>query len=79
MYNFFSPIQITPQGWLKDQLTIQAKGLEYLAKVGKTLTPHLYAVPREIDEAVAAIKLRALGITIDALSEEQKAYMSKVE
>ena len=27
MYNFFSPIQITPQGWLKDQLTIQAKGL----------------------------------------------------
>ena len=58
---------------------IQAKGLEYLAKVGKTLTPHLYAVPREIDEAVAAIKLRALGITIDTLSEEQKAYMSKVE
>lgn len=27
MYNFFSPSQITPQGWLKDQLTIQAKGL----------------------------------------------------
>ncbi len=27
MYNFFSPYQITPQGWLKDQLTIQANGL----------------------------------------------------
>ena len=27
MYNFFSPIQITPQGWLRDQLVIQAKGL----------------------------------------------------
>jgi adenosylhomocysteinase len=58
---------------------IQAKGLEYLAKTRGTLQPHLYAVPREIDMEVAAIKLRALGITIDALSEEQKAYMSKVE
>ena len=27
MYNFFSPYQITPCGWLKDQLTIQANGL----------------------------------------------------
>ena len=58
---------------------IQAKGLEYLAKTRGMLQPHLYAVPREIDLEVAAIKLRALGITIDALSEEQQAYMSKVE
>ena len=27
MYNFFSPLQITPRGWLRDQLMIQAEGL----------------------------------------------------
>ncbi len=27
MYTFFSPMSITPTGWLKTQLTIQAKGL----------------------------------------------------
>ena len=58
---------------------IQAKGLEYLATHGKELKPHLYAVPREIDAEVATIKLRALGVTIDTLSDAQKEYMAKVE
>ncbi len=58
---------------------IQAKGLEYLARTAGTLEHHLYAVPREIDEEVARIKLEALGVHIDALSEEQKEYMAKVE
>ena len=58
---------------------IQAKGLEYLAATRGTLKPHLYAVPREIDEEVARIKLQSLNVTIDELSEEQIAYMNKVE
>ncbi len=58
---------------------IQAKSLEYLAKEGKTLNKRVYAVPREIDEAVAAIKLSAIKVSIDTLSEQQKAYLNKVE
>ena len=58
---------------------IQAKGLEYLAKTAGTLEKRLYAVPREIDEQVARIKLDALAVSIDTLSDEQKAYMDKVE
>ena len=58
---------------------IQAKSLEYLAKNGKTLANKVYAVPREIDEAVAAIKLAAEHISIDFLSEAQKEYLEKVE
>ena len=58
---------------------IQAKGLEYLVKTAGTLEHKLYAVPREIDEEVARIKLESMGVKIDALSDEQKGYMEKVE
>ena len=58
---------------------IQAKGLEYLVKTKGQLAHKLYAVPREIDEEVARIKLESMGVRIDVLSEEQKEYMEKVE
>ena len=58
---------------------IQAKGLEYLAKNKGKLQKKLYAVPREIDEEVAAMKLETLGIRIDALTKEQIEYLSKVD
>ena len=35
--------------------------------------------PREIDQAVAAVKLEAMGIALDSLSDEQIAYMNAVE
>lgn len=58
---------------------IQAKGLEYLAKNRGKLENKVYAVPVEIDREVAAIKLRANGIEIDYLSDEQKAYLEAAE
>lgn len=58
---------------------IQAKGLEYLAKNRGKLENKVYAVPQEIDREVASIKLRANGINIDYLSEEQKAYLAAAE
>ena len=39
----------------------------------------VYAVPREIDLEVAAIKAAALGAGIDVLSDEQKEYLSRCE
>ena len=58
---------------------IQVKGLEYLAKNKGTLEKRVYAVPAEIDRAVAEIKLSSMHVTIDALSPAQKAYLEKVE
>ena len=58
---------------------IQAKGLEYLAKNRGKLENKVYAVPHEIDREVAKIKLRANGIKIDYLSDEQKAYLEAAE
>ena len=58
---------------------IQAKGLEFLAKNRGKLENRVYAVPREIDEEVARIKLKASGLAIDTLTEEQKEYLAAAE
>lgn len=58
---------------------IQAKSLEFLAKNKGNLENKVYAVPREIDEEVARIKLEASGISIDALTQEQKEYLAAAE
>ena len=58
---------------------IQAKSLEYLAKNRGKLEKKVYSVPADIDREVAAIKLETLGIQIDALTDEQKEYLNKVE
>ena len=55
---------------------IQALGALYIAKNGKNLKPDLYAIPEEIDHEVAMMKVKALGLGLDALTAEQKIYMS---
>jgi adenosylhomocysteinase len=35
----------------------------------------VYKVPEEIDHRVATMKLSAMGIKIDRLTEEQEAYL----
>ncbi|HBF14938.1 MAG TPA: adenosylhomocysteinase [Clostridiales bacterium] len=58
---------------------IQAKSLEYLAKTRGTLEKKVYAVPAEIDRAVATIKLAAENVKIDTLTPEQTAYLNQIE
>ena len=52
----------------------QALVAEYLWKT-EGLEPKVYDVPREIDETVARLKLRGMGIEIDELTEEQRRYL----
>lgn len=54
----------------------QALSAEYLVKEGKHLKPDVYSVPREIDHEIARLKLAAMNIRIDSLSEEQQAYLT---
>ncbi len=54
---------------------IQARCMEYLIKTAGTLEKKVYAVPREIDESVARDKLAGMGVSIDALTAEQRAYL----
>ena len=56
---------------------IQALSAEFIAKNRGTLPADVIAVPREIDEAVARRKLRAMGVEIDHLSAQQSEYLGK--
>jgi adenosylhomocysteinase len=53
----------------------QALAAEYLVKEGKNLTPDVYPVPRNIDHEIARLKLVAMNVEIDSLTEEQEKYM----
>ena len=52
---------------------------EYLAVKGRTLEKRVYTVPPDIDSQVARLKLEAMGIRIDTLTEEQSRYLSSWE
>ncbi len=54
---------------------LQALCAEHMLRYGKNLKPDAYAVPREVDMEVARLKLTSMGIDIDALSDEQAAYL----
>lgn len=53
----------------------QALSVAWLAGRGGELEPAVHSVPDDIDRAVAALKLQAMGIAIDHLSEEQQRYL----
>ncbi|MHB8634044.1 MAG: adenosylhomocysteinase [Thermoplasmatota archaeon] len=57
--------------------SIQALGLEYLAT--HSLPPGVHSIPKEIDDEVAVLKLKALGLKTDTLTADQKAYLSAWE
>ena len=46
-----------------------------LFKKGKKLEPKVYEIPPEQDEEIAELKLKTMGIKIDKLTKEQKAYI----
>lgn len=54
---------------------LQAECARRMAECGRDMKPDLYSVPVDVDKAVATRKLTALGVSIDVLSEEQKAYL----
>jgi adenosylhomocysteinase len=57
----------------------QALCVEWIVRSAGTLGPAVYRVPAEIDSEVARLKLRAMGIEIDALTDEQREYLRSWE
>ncbi|MEO1590474.1 MAG: adenosylhomocysteinase [Cyanobacteria bacterium J06632_22] len=54
----------------------QALAAEYLVKNKGSLEPGLHSIPDEVDQEIAALKLKAMGIEIDELTADQKVYMN---
>ena len=57
----------------------QALSAEYMAKNADKLEKRVYSVPAEIDNEIARIKLDAMGVKIDVLTEEQVKYLNSWE
>ncbi len=52
----------------------QALSVEWIVQEAKGLDAKVYDVPKDIDAGVARLKLAAMGVDLDQLTEEQKAY-----
>lgn len=54
----------------------QALACEYLVTNKGKLEPGLHSIPEEVDQEIAALKLKAMGIKIDTLTAEQEEYIN---
>ncbi len=54
----------------------QALSMEYLSNNYSKMDNMVYDVPESIDNDIAVIKLRSMGVNIDSLTEEQRCYMT---
>jgi adenosylhomocysteinase len=68
-----------PSAVMDQSFANQALATEYLLQQKGKLTPGVYALPREIDQEIARLKLVGMGINIDTLSAEQEHYLNSWE
>ncbi len=57
----------------------QALAAEYMMKNASKLENTVYSVPEEIDKEIARIKLLAMDVKIDELTETQVKYLNSWE
>ena len=54
----------------------QALSAEHIVRKAGSLEKRVYRVPEEIDHEIARLKLQAIGVEIDTLTEEQVLYLN---
>ena len=65
-----------PASVMDMSFSTQALCAEWVVKQAGKLAASVYDVPSEIEDWVSRLKLQSMGIRIDELTEEQKAYLS---
>jgi len=68
-----------PASVMDMSFSTQALASEYCVKNQGKLKPKVYYVPAEIEDWVARLKLKSMGVDIDNLTDEQKKYLSSWE
>ena len=54
----------------------QALAAEHIVKNHRKMERQVYVVPEKIDSAIAALKLKSMGLKIDRLTAEQREYLA---
>lgn len=57
----------------------QALGAEYMLTTGREFSADVYVIPEAVDREIARLKLAAMGVRIDTLTEEQAKYLTSWE
>lgn len=57
----------------------QALASEFIVKNYKKLAKSVFALPKKVDQNVAALKLKSMGTAIDKLTAEQRKYLASWE
>jgi len=57
----------------------QALAAEFVVNNHKTFEKRVYTLPEKVDQDIAALKLKSMGISIDKLTPEQKKYLASWE
>lgn len=65
-----------PASVMDMSFSTQALAAEWISKNHSTLSPQVYEVSEEIENYVATLKLKSMGIEIDKLTEEQAKYLA---
>ena len=64
-----------PASVMDMSFAVQALVSEYALNNAGTFTPKVYTVPPDIDDLVASLKLKTMGLSIDKLTPEQEEYL----
>ena len=57
----------------------QALGAVYMLRNADHLEKKVYVIPEEVDQEIARLKLEAMGVEIDTLTDEQEKYLASWE
>lgn len=57
----------------------QSLAAETLTKKGRSMQKKVYSLPPEMDQQIASLKLKAMGVKVDTLTPEQKKYLASWE
>jgi adenosylhomocysteinase len=68
-----------PASVMDMSFSVQALTSEYAVGNAGKLKPQVYQVPKKVDEWVARLKLKSMGVAIDKLTAEQKHYLASWE
>jgi adenosylhomocysteinase len=65
-----------PSAVMDMSFSAQALCAAYLINNTRSLPPGVYPVPEDLDQEIARLKLSAMGIKIDTLTDDQQRYLT---